>query len=316
MRIAVLGFGSIGRRHFANLGALGLRERAVFDPLSTPDVEGATHFSRLEELWKWQPNVAFITAPTAEHVSLALAAAQRACHLFIEKPLSHSLQGVDTLQGEIAKRGLISMVGCNMRFHPAHAFLRQELEAGTLGDVLSARLFCGSYLPRWRPHTDYRLSYSADPRSGGAILDSVHELDLALWHFGAARLEGAAWRPASSLNLATDGLAELLLRHESGPLSSVHLNFVQRDYRRGFEVIGTRGTLRWDWNAARVELCDENGQWATALELGGWKLNQMYRDEIAAFLAAVQSGKTAPNGVEEAARTLELALQARKRGQP
>lgn len=313
-RIAVLGFGSIGRRHFANLRSLGATELAVFDPFAAKSFQDAPFFDDLDELWNWRPNVALVTAPTAQHLELSLQAARRGCHLFIEKPLSHQRAGLSELINEAEQRGLTTMVGCNMRFHPAHVFLHRQLQTRALGEVLSSRFFCGSYLPDWRVGTDFRASYSADLESGGAILDCIHELDLALWHLGKADLVAAAHRPAFSLGLQTDGIAELMLRHRSGALSSVHLNFVQRDYRRGFEVIGADATLRWDWKFGRVERCDENGA-ATVLEIGAdWEINQMYLDEISAFLGAVSAGEAAPNPIIEAAQTLEIALQARERG--
>src|SRR5207248_11193988 len=113
----------------------------------------------------------------------------------------------------------------------------------------------------------------------------VHEIDLALWYFGPARLAAAAVRPARTLGLLADGLAELLLEHEGGCLASVHLNFVERDYRRTCLVVGSAGTLDWDYGRGRVTRFDADGRPARVVaQPDGWQVNQMYADEMAHFL--------------------------------
>src|SRR5262249_44881068 len=150
-----------------------------------------------------------VTAPTHLHVPLAREAAAHGCDLFIEKPLSHSWDGVEELRHEVRRRGLVTMVGCNMRFHPGPARVHELLRRGAIGRPLAARIFTGSYLPDWRPGTDYRKSYSASSeRGGGVLLDCIHEIDLALWYFGPARLAAAVAAPAETIGLDVEGVAE------------------------------------------------------------------------------------------------------------
>jgi predicted dehydrogenase len=198
-----------------------------------------------------------------------------------------------------------------MRFHPGPARVKQLLEAGAIGRVIAARIVTGSYLPDWRPGTDYRDGYSASTeRGGGAILDCIHEIDLALWYFGPARLLAAATAPAETIGLPVEGTAELLLRHDSGTLSSVHLNFVQRDYRRGCEVMGSEGSLYWDFNARSVRCVTPVGT-RVFDSPPDWELDQMYRDEVIHFLECVESRRPAPNSAGDSRQTLRIALQAR-----
>jgi predicted dehydrogenase len=316
MKALVVGAGSIGTRHLENLAALGVEARAVVEPEESRRRElqgrGVVCFAALADGLAWGPTLVVVATPTRLHVEQARAAARHGCHLLVEKPLSHARDGVDELCAEVRRAGLVTLVGCNMRFHPGPALVKRLLEEGAVGRPLAARLRTGSYLPAWRPDQDYRRSYSASPAEGGAILDCIHELDLALWYFGPARLVAAARLDAGSLGLETDGLAEILLRHDGGVLSSVHLNFVQRDYRRGCQVIGTEGTLYWDFTEHRVDVYDTRGQRARELAgPPGWEVNRMYRDEMAHFLDCVRAGRETVNPVPAAAATLELALAAR-----
>lgn len=277
----------------------------------------AVGFDTLAQGLHWGPQVVVIASPTHWHVQQALEAAGRGCHLLIEKPLSHCPEGIDALQAQVEQRHLITLVGCNMRFHPGPATVKQLLEQKAIGHVLAARIQSGSYLPRWRPWQDYRTSYSASPEYGGAILDCIHEIDLTLWYFGPAQVVGASRLPATTLGLEADGLAEIVLLHESGMLSSVHLNFVQRDYRRACQIIGSEGTIYWDFQARRVDVFGPDGELARSIpEPAGWQVNQMYVDELTHFLQAVERGTPTINPISGGWAALQIALAAKEAKHP
>jgi predicted dehydrogenase len=313
MRTLVVGAGSIGTRHLHNLRALEVSPLAVVevDAPRRQELErtGVECFATLEQGLAWKPDAVFLTTPTQFHVEQALQAARAGCHLFVEKPLSHSVAGCQELCESVARRVLVSMVGCNMRFHPGPAAIKAHLEKQTIGKPLAARLQCGSYLPAWRPAQDYRQSYSASPEHGGIILDGIHEIDLALWYFGPAVVTGSAVLDAGSLGLRTDGLAEILLQHQAGLVSNVHLNFIQRDYRRTCQVIGTEGTLYWDFETHRVDIFGTDGKLRES-QAGpaNWQLNDMYLEEVRHFLDCVRMRRATVNPLAAALNTLEVAL--------
>ena len=316
-RIAVLGCGSIGRRHARNLQAAGYQDLLLFDPSAAARTQalleaGGIEAGSLEELWELAPDIAFVTAPSADHVRLATACVEHGCHLFIEKPLSHDLEGVDELRLNAESRGLITMVGCNMRFHPGPEGVKRLLDAGTIGRVLAARIHTGSYLPRWRPWQDHRTSYSASVAAGGAILDCIHEIDLALWYLGPAKVVAALRLPGDSIEVETEALAEILLAHQSGAISSVHLNFLQRDYRRSCQIIGTEGTIAWDFSAQRIDVFGTEGVLDVShSQPEGWEMNDMYVDELEHFMECVAYRRPTINPIGGGVAALEIAVAAR-----
>ena len=319
MRIAVIGCGSIGKKHLANLVQLGYQNILAYDPIEACRKAVAAEFGVLVyaeacEVWARRPEVTLVTTPSHLHVSCALQAASIGSHLFIEKPVSHDLEQLDLLARLVNEKQLVTLVGCNMRFHPGPAQVKRWLEASAVGQVLSARLQTGSYLPRWRPGQDYYQSYSASPVHGGAVLDCIHELDLALWLLGEARVAAAITRPAVSLGLETDGLAEILLEHVSGAVSSVHLNFVQRNYRRGLQIIGSTGSIEWEWSTAHAYWYGPEGDVVESVaQPADWLVNQMYLDELRHFLTCVQTTMPTINPLDTATETLRLALTVRSK---
>jgi predicted dehydrogenase len=266
----------------------------------------------IDGVYDFHPEVVVVSSPTHLHVVQAAQAAAQGCHLFVEKPLSTQHDGIEYLVSECQSRRLITLVGCNMRFHPGPKMLRRLLHEGAVGVPLSARLQTGSYLPSWRPGTDYRASYSASrDAGGGAILDCIHELDLALWYLGDGQLIAAQSIPANSIGLEVDGLAEILIRHEGGAISSIHLNFIQRDYRRLAQLIGSEGTLYWDFEHPEVLLRRGLGVEQRFALPSRSVVDDMYRDELSYYLDCVRAGRETFNDVARAAQTLAIALRAR-----
>ncbi len=314
MKIAILGFGSIGRRHAANLRSMNGIDVLAYDPdEGVAAGDGCDCVHELSVIWKFEPEVVFVTAPTQRHLELALEAARRHCHLFIEKPLYHTLEGLDALIAIAAANRILTMVGCNMRFHRGLKHVREYVRNDAVGTIRHQRLYTGSYLPAWRPGSDYHRSYSASPIWGGAILDCIHEIDLALWLGGAGDVLAAVSIPATGLDLTTDGLAEILVHHHNGVISSIHLNFIQRDYSRFCRIIGDRGTIYWDFTRNTVSLGDTSGNLKETRGLGppAEALDEMYVAEIAHFLEAIRQHAQPMNSITEARQTLAVALQAR-----
>jgi predicted dehydrogenase len=299
----------------SNLRALNC-DVVAFDPVDAARAAakdgGIFVTGDLEEVWRTRPAAVIVAAPSNLHTQLALEAARHDCDVFIEKPLSHSLQGVEELCEEAESRDLTTMVACNMRFHPGPATVHRLMREGAVGETIALRLQTGSFLPRWRPASDYKNSYSASQEWGGAVLDCIHEIDLALWLGGAPRLVGALCVPAHALGLETDGLCEMILHHESGACGSVHLNFVQRDYRRTCQIIGTQGTIYWDFNLRRVDVMGPDGTLAQRVdEPDGWQINDMYVDEMKHFLECVDTRIATVNPLRGGLESLRIALQVR-----
>lgn len=313
----VVGGGSIGARHLRNLRALGIPSLGVVEPVDArrETLAGecsARAFSSLEEGLSWRPDAAVIATPTQLHARQALQVARAGVPLFVEKPLSHNLLGITDLLAEIARRNLVSLAGCNLRFHPGPAKVKELLGQERIGRILFARVHTGSYLPEWRPAQDYRESYSASPDAGGCILDCIHEIDLARWYLGEVAEVTALAAHLSNLEVGAEDVAAMLFRHVSGAISEVHLDFVQRTYERGCQIVGERGSIFWDFGAGRVRLCEATKPDTIFAQPQDWSVNCMYLDEMRHFLDCVSTGKPTVLPVAEGARVLRIALAAKE----
>lgn len=318
-RYLVIGCGSIGKRHLQNLCALGVDNIIAFDPVASRHAGVATtlEIETAETLacaWERGPDVCLIAAPTALHIELAQTAVDRGCHVFIEKPLSHSLAGVDRLLDSVRERNTVTLVGCNLRFHPGLRTVKRLLAENAIGRVTAARVEVGQYLPDWHPWEDYRRGYSARrDLGGGVILDAIHEIDYVRWLLGEVTHAVCFAGKLSRLEIDTEDTAAILLRFDNGAFGEVHLDYVQRAYSRSCQIIGDEGTIRWDYGAGQVRWYSARSQeWSVFANPDGWEANQMYVDEMAHFLRCVERVETPESSVFDAATVLRIALAAKE----
>lgn len=313
----VVGCGSIGTRHAQNLSSLGV-DVSLYDidhdrTESLAKTVDGKPVSGLEAGLQTDPDTVFVTTPSNHHVDPAKRAANAGCDLFIEKPLSNTRNGVTELLELIEEHDLTTMVGCNMRFHPAIQAAKACLEDDRIGTVVSARIEGGSYLPDWHPEEDYREMYSAKKGVGGVTLDYIHEINYAQWLFGEIAAVSAMVGNASSLEIETEDTAAIVSRTATDQIVEFHLDYVQRDYNRSYEITGEEGTLRWEWDQPTVQRYDPQSEtWIAESAWDDWEMNQMYIDEIEHFLSRVADNRETVSPVRQGYADLEVALAAKE----
>lgn len=317
-RFVVAGCGSIGKRHLRNLLELSAGEVLAFDVQAERRHEvgaalGVETLASLEEVWARQPDVLLVALPTALHLPLALAAAERRIHLFIEKPLASGWDGVDRLLSLVRQREIVTLVGCNLRFHPGLARVKQLLGENRIGRVLAARVEVGQYLPDWHPWEDYRQSYSARAElGGGIILDAIHEIDYIRWLLGEITRVTCCAEKLSALEIDTEDTAAIIARCANGAIVEIHLDYIQRAYSRTCQIIGDEGTIHWNYGSGEVRWYSAHDRrWQTFSNPAGWQPNQMYVDEMAHYLRCLAGEEAAALDVSEAAQVLRIALAAK-----
>lgn len=316
------GCGSIGRRHIRNLKDLIdceiLAYRVRNEDLGVFEKQYAIRsYYDLDEALNQNPDAVFVTNPTSCHLAVALKAAQRGCHLFIEKPISHNLEQVDDFIRLCEHKKLIVLLGYKMRFHKSIRLIKGFIDRGALGKVITARSHYGGYLPDWHPWEDYRRLYSARKElGGGIILDATHELDYLYWLLGDAVEVKSFHGKLSDLEINTEDTAEILLRFKSGAYGSVHMSYAQQPEFRRCEVFGASGTAVWDQYRKTVDFYDAGEKrWQSFPEGDDYDTNgEMFREEIRHFLACLERKETPIHTLYDSKRVLELALAAK--GEP
>lgn len=311
----VVGCGSIGQRHIRNLRKLGIHDIAAFD--SDPEqLDQVTHehavipCSSLEAGLVSLPEVTVVCTPPHLHTVNCQKAVEAGSHVFIEKPIANSLDGLAQLLQSAALRKRILYVGYNLRFNAGLRKMKELLDHGAIGRALVIRAEAGQYLPDWRPAQDYRNGYIVNAATGGGILlDASHELDYVRWLGGEVETAYCVADHLSTLEMETEDTAAITLRLQENVLAEIHLDCIQRGYTRNCKVIGEEGTLFWDFKTG-VRLLNADKHWQE-FPLAP-DPNEMYVEEMSHFLACVRGEAEPLVDGATGKRVLEIALAARK----
>lgn len=312
--VLVVGCGSIGQRHIRNLKALGCNSLSAFDTAhdrleSITKSYGISPVTNLLEGLRAHPSAVFICTPPHTHLEIAQAAVEANTDLLIEKPIASRLTGIDKLLDAAAKNSGLVMVGYNLRFHPGLQKAKELLEKGAIGRILTLHAEFGQYLPDWRPTQNYREGYfTFKEQGGGILLESSHEIDCVRWLGGEIKSVSAVVGQVGDFQMETEDTALISMRLESGALAHVSLDCLQRAYSRSCKVVGSEGTLLWDFFTG-VRLYEASSQRWTEIPIP-LDPNEMYLREIEYFLDCVHREKTPPVDGMEGARVLEIALAA------
>jgi len=305
----------VGERHLRNLLALGYRNLVAYRqrnlPFRTLDPGQVRVVTDFAEALALGPKAAFITSPTAQHLPQALACAEAGLHLLIEKPLSHTTEGLERLKDVAARRGVYVHVGYMMRFHPLVRELKAIIDEGRYGRLLSFTTRWGEYLPNWHPWEDYRTSYAARKElGGGAALTLSHDLDLVLW-LVPSPLAGHYALPnrASALEVDVEAGVDFLLQFGDGATGHVHLNFFEQPATRYLHFAFERGAVRFDYYANTLKVSTPAG--GEVLSREGFDRNQMFLDQTEYFLRKISSFDPAESRaqIEQSERIINLCRQ-------
>jgi predicted dehydrogenase len=332
LKVLFTGLGSIGQRHVRNLRALlgdgveilAYRSRGR-SPVLNPDmtvrpgvdletVYNIRGFTNLESALAQSPDAVFVTNPTALHVPTALMAARAGCHLFIEKPVAHTLDGVNELIEIVERQGLVAFVAYPFRFHPGLNLIKSMIDEGRLGQPVAAHIVNGEFLPDWHPYEDYRDTHPARRELGGGCLRiQTHEFDSALWLLGLPQRVFAVGGHLSRLEVDVEDSVSVLLECQVAGRSlpvHIHLDYLQRPPQRICEVVGDAGKVISDYYANRVEFHDTATKTVATYAFNGFERNQMFLDELSHFLACLHRVEEPVVDLHEAVRSLKIALAA------
>jgi len=285
--VIVHGTGSIGTRHLRVLEGLGVPTLAlsVRSPTSTYNTaHGAT--------------AAVIATTTGRHLADAHDAIRAGLHLLVEKPLAADAKGIAALERAARDANRLVFVGCCLRFDAA--LLRFRAQLPRIGAIRRVRIECQSYLPDWRPGTDYRASYSARRDEGGVLRDLIHEIDYASWLFGWPSTVTARIGNTGALGIESEEWAELAWEVGATEVS-MRLDYITKPARRVMRAEGERGAIEVDLIQHRVDDVSVPQE-----------RDEMMRDQANAFLSAIVGGDAGQLAtLEEGARALAICDAAR-----
>ena len=313
MKFLIAGYGSIGKRHLENIMSNNNSEIIVYSKrkdLSNLTKKNIKIFNSLEKCLAEKPNIGFITNETVHHVPVSKKLANAGLDLFIEKPLSNSTKSISELVKLTKTKKLVTLMGCNLRFHECIKKIKSLIEQEKIGKIISVQVECGTYLPDWHPNEDYSKGYSArDDLGGGVVLTCIHEIDYLYWFFGEVKEVFSFTGKFSNLKIKSDDLSAIIMKFRNNVIAEIHLDYFQKPETRSCKIIGTKGTIVWNSSDNQVKLYNlKNNKWSTKLKIKNYKKNDMYKKELSHFINCIKQKKKSLNDISQGQYVLKIAL--------
>ena len=292
--ILIIGCGSIGSRHARNTKLLGAKNIILCDA-DIPRAKklrrelGSSYFySGWLEAWENHPDIeaAIVATPTSRHLEPALFAAKRGIHIFMEKPISHTLKGVDELISKAKQNGLVGMMGQSYRFHEGFLKLKGLLENGAVGKIYHVNYSGGQYLPDWHPERDYRKEYAARKSLGGGVMltSMSHGFDTIQWLFGRIT-EMIGWKAKlGDLDIDVEDSAFVTMKTERDVIVQVSTDFLQKSDEHKMTIVGEKGNIEADFKEHTIIIQKTGRERVVTYRFDG---NKRYLEELKHFFGLV-----------------------------
>ena len=193
IRVGIVGLSASGgwaaRSH---LPALAASDRYRLDGVAASTTESARRaadaydiprsFGSIEELANADEiDLVVIAVKVPHHAELVGPVMRAGKSVLCEWPLAPTADGAGELADEARRRGIHTAVGLQARSDPSIRYIRELVERGAIGTVLSTSVIASGM--SWGDLTDTRSSYLRDSRNGATMLSIpfAHTVD-ALQH--------------------------------------------------------------------------------------------------------------------------------------
>lgn len=309
LKVLIAGCGSIGKRHAQVLWDIGVRNMTACDPsgeqresLKALLPEVAVTDSYEAALENGDFDAVFILTPTAMHLDMATKALNAGCHVFLEKPLANTLDGVSEVKELAEQKGLKIMVGFCFRYHEVLRKAKELLSSGIIGRLVNIRAMVGEPFAEVQPkYMDmYYSKYSG-------TFELVHDIDLAIWYANKDIEEvKAVYGSFSDMGMESPDSVEMLIKFKDRMAASVHLDFYQYPRRRQIELMGVEGTIIVEfasWDKATLSWYNKDTREWNVSEYKTER-NDMFRDEDMEFLLSITENKEITCTIDEAVKSL------------
>ncbi|WP_304503066.1 Gfo/Idh/MocA family oxidoreductase [Alteribacillus sp. YIM 98480] len=319
IRCALIGVGRLGYVHAKNL--VYNVEGAELVYIVTSREESARRAAAKLGVEKWTTDVnevfedtsidaVIIATPTNTHTQLLKDAALHKKHIFVDKPLTETVEEAKTVNEIIKQNNVKCMVGFMRRFDPDYAEAKKVIESGAIGRPLK---YIGISRDPGSPPEEFIKN------SGGIFLDlCIHEYDIAQYLLGA-NVKAVSSFGKTLLHPFMDKYNDVdqsisYLEFDNGSVASVEGS---RNSSYGYdirgEVIGTEGTIKiGSLKEKQVNTLNQTGSYHQNVPDFQDKFKDAFRLEMIHFIDCIKNDQKPLITEVDGKQNMEVAAAAKK----
>ncbi len=297
MRIGVIGTGAMGQHHLRiysemrDVELVGLCDVDRNRAQSLAKLYNTTPYFDHRELLKQELDAVSVVVPTTLHKEVALAAINSGTHLLVEKPIADTIENADLMINAAHDAKTKLMVGHIERFNPAVLKLKEIIDSGMLGKIVSiSSRRVGPFNPRIR--------------DVGIIMDlGVHDIDVISFLYG--RKINEVYTIAGNDIHTFEDHATILLRCDTNLSGMVETNWLTPNKIRKLTAIGLKGVAYLDYIKQTVEIDD--AAWVRTAKV---ELREPLKVELDHFIDSIRNGHEVISNGETSRHALQVAMAA------
>ena len=258
----MIGLGWFGEIHCAAISAIPSFELAALCTRTPTRLEERGQKYQVSELYTdyhellRNPDIDAVSVVTMwdQHTAPTLAALEAGKHVFLEKPMAHTVADCRQICDAARKAKGHLMVGHICRFNPRYATAKREIAAGNIGKILS--LSSRRNIPAaWTPEILNKI--------GPIVGDAIHDTDLML-SFTGARVISAYAQTVDLRGLKHPDLGQTMYRFDNGATAMLETVWCMPektpfDIDERMSVIGSEGFVHIQDTFPNIGICTNDG---------------------------------------------------------
>ncbi|MDY0386647.1 MAG: UDP-N-acetylglucosamine 3-dehydrogenase [Methanolobus sp.] len=297
LRVGVIGAGAMGKNHIRIYSEMPDVELVGISDIDRELVEELAEqyqtkaFTDYKELLAQGLDAVSIVVPTKMHRQVAVDAIEAGAHVLVEKPIADTVENADAIIKAAKDKKRLAMVGHIERFNPAVIKLKEIIDSGLLGKIVSiSTTRVGPYNPRIR--------------DVGVILDiGVHDIDVISYLYGRPVNQVYAVAGADIHSFEDHATIHMRLDNEFSGL--VEVNWLTPHKIRKLTAVGVDGVAYLDYIDQSVELHDSN--WVRKAKI---ESKEPLKNELQYFIDCINKGKKPEPCATDGKHALKVSLAA------
>ena len=317
MKFLVIGLGSMGKRRIRCLKALGYDDIIGYDLRLDRREESERKYlikttDNLDIIDFNEINAFIISVPPDLHLKYIKLAISKDIPAFIEAGVisDHTKKAIQ----ENKSKEIFIAPSCTLKFHPIIRDIKEIIDSKKYGNMTNFTFHSGQYLPDWHPWEDVKDFYVSNRETGGCREIVPFELTWITDVFGFPKDIKGFFDKTMNVGADIEDSYAFNMRFSNG-IGAIIVDVAARFATRSLIINLEKAQIRWNWEEGIIKIFEaEKNRWIHQFQPEGKAesgynkniIEQMYVDEIEAFIKGIKDGTSYPNSMGNDLKILEL----------